>query len=149
MSETTIPVSGAKAETTPFSEWKIVKGFSEFFFQFRVAMSIHLNRVTKFNSFAVAIVILAIAYLVTSYINMKVLDMSIGQLVIPLNILTLAGQTLILSYLFPIVHHVLSFYQDKKDDKWKAEVKARRKAEKLATKEAKIAQQVANGDYVI
>ena len=124
----TPPVTPAESKSAA-KENKAMNPLSEFFYQLRVALSIHTNQVTKFNSLAVTTVILSLGYVVSVYINMVLLDSPNSRLIVPLHILTFSSYLLFGSYLFPVVHHLMKFYEKKKDKKWKAEVKRRLQAE--------------------
>lgn len=144
MSTNTIPQSYNPAMPKgAFKEAANLKPVPEFFHQVKVALSVHTNRVTKLNALSFTVVILALCYLGSILVNMALLGLPSSRLEVPLNLLTAASYLLTGSYLFPVVHHVMSFYQKKRDKRWKAFLKASEK-EAVEPQDAKV-----SGEYSI
>lgn len=153
MSETTFnttapAVTEAKVKRS-FSDLAFVQKFNEFKRELWIALSIHTNRVTKFNSLATAVFILTGLHLLSLIIGVSFGYMKSTILMTPLQVFSVATQFYVLSYLFPIVHHMMKFYQKKRIRRFKAEWKAKQKAHKAAYKAAETAREAANGSYNI
>lgn len=147
MSETTIPATVSNSK--PAKESKASQVFQEFRLQLRIAMSIHLNRVTKFNSLAVTLIILAVLNVMSTGLSVHFGIIKATHLILPLQIMSWSAGIYVTSYLFPIVHHLMSYYSEKKDRAWKQHVKAEKKKLKEARKQEALAREAENGSYSI
>lgn len=145
MSEATIPAQAKTQHQTP----AIVEKFQEFRLQLRIALSIHLNNVTKFNSLAVTVIIVAALNVLSLSLSVHLGIIKSSNLILPLQLLSFAAGGYIISYMFPIVHHIMSYYSDKKDREWKQYVKAKKKKLKEARKQEFLKQETENGSYSI
>lgn len=144
MSETTINASASNSHSAKTSQ-----AFQEFRLQLRIAMSIHLNRVTKFNSLSVTLVILAVLNVISIAVSVNFGIIKASNLILPLQMLSWSAGIYLTSYLFPIVHHIMSYYSEKKDRAWKQHVKAEKKKLKEIRKQEALAREAENGTYSI
>lgn len=147
MSETTVPATVSNSK--PAKESKANQAFQEFRLQLRIAMSIHLNRVTKFNSLAVTLIILAVLNVISISVSVHFGIIKASNLILPLQMMSWAAGVYFMSYLFPIVHHIMSYYSEKKDRAWKQHVKAEKKKLKEARKQEALVREAENGSYSI
>lgn len=145
MSEATIPAQAKTQRQTP----AIVEKFQEFRLQLRIALSIHLNNVTKFNSLAVTVLIMAALNVLSLSLSVHLGIIKASNLILPLQLMSFATGGYLISYMFPIVHHIMSYYSDKKDREWKQYVKAEKKKLKEARKQEFLKQEAENGNYSI
>jgi hypothetical protein len=145
MSEITLPAQAESKRHTP----ALVEKFQEFRLQLRIAMSIHLNRVTKFNSLAVTLIILAVLNALSIFASVQFGIIKASHLILPLQLVSWSAGIYVTSYLFPIVHHIMRYYSDKKDRAWKQHVKAEKKKLKESRKQELLKQESENGSYSI
>lgn len=152
MSETTFNTGKSSAVSDAVS--KIKKSFNELSFvkkavEFKreawIALSITTNQVTKFKSLATAVFILTGINLASHIVGVQIGYFKATMLMVPLQIFSFASQFFILSYLFPIVHHMMEFYQKKRNKRYK-QMKAEWEAQQKATR---IEQEAQNGTYSI
>lgn len=156
MSETTVTntkssaVSDAVAKfKKSFTELSFVKNFVEFKRETIIALSLATNQVTKFNALSVAVFIMSAVHLVSIIIGVHFGYFRSTMLIVPLQVFSVAGQLYVLSYLFPIVQHMMEFNQKKRNKRLKAEWKAEQKSLKEQQQAAEEAQIAENGTYVI
>lgn len=156
MSETTVTTtkpSAVSAAVTKFKtaikETAFIKSLNEFKRAVYIGLSISTNKVTKFNSLATAIFILAGVHLLSVIIGSYFGYFKASTLLVPLQVFSFATQLFLLSYLFPVVHYVMKFYQHKRNIMLKAQRKQWKANQKALAKQQKEAEAAEKGTYVI